>query len=203
MGRGALPQPGPGRGTRRSWLKVRRKKLQRLRSCAILRRGADSSGRGAHAARWVVSRAHGPFARDVRACHRRQASGRGSMRAWMVMACTTCPHRCGHLPPRRCGKWQLLGTVRRGHGLQSIWPRGSHWDSTGCNLFCDAAVCVARERARRSRPLSPRVSTAVREVVFAVSQGALGLIVGGPIDLVWSVRVLWSMLWRQGACGRD
>jgi len=26
----------------------------------------------------------------------------------------------------------------------------------------------------------------------------LGLSVGGPIDLVWSVRVLWAVLWRQG-----
>ena len=41
--------------------------------------------------------------------------------------------------------------------------------------------CVARERARRSRPLSSRVSTAVRGVVFAVSRGTLGLVVGGPI----------------------
>ena len=59
--------------------------------------------------------------------------------------------------------------------------------------------CVARERARRSRPLSSRVSTAVREVVFPVSRGTLGLTVGGPIDRISTGCVLQAMLWRQGA----
>ena len=48
---------------------------------------------------------------------------------------------------------------------------------------------------------SSRVSTAVREVVFPVSREtlALGLTVGGPIDWLSTGRVLWAMLWRQGA----
>ena len=100
------------------------------------------------------------------------------------------------LEPRRRGDVQLLGINLRWHGLQGIGLRGSHRGSTGCNLFRDEPACVARERARQSRPLSPRVSTAVREVVFAVSRGALGLVVGGPIDLRWTGRVLWAMLWR-------
>ena len=32
------------------------------------------------------------------------------------------------LEPRRRGDVQLLGVARRGHGLQSNWLRGSHWD---------------------------------------------------------------------------
>ena len=60
--------------------------------------------------------------------------------------------------------WHLLGVCRRWHGPSSNGLRGSHRGSTGCNLFRDAALCAARERLARSRPLSSRVSTAVREV---------------------------------------
>ena len=86
------------------------------------------------------------------------------------------------LEPRRRGDVLLLVISLRWHGLQSNGLHGPHWDSAGCNLFGDAAAWEARERARPNRPLSSRVSTAVREVVFPVSQGALGLTVGGPID---------------------
>ena len=60
--------------------------------------------------------------------------------------------------------WHILGVCRRWHGPSSNGLRGSHRYSTGCNLFRDAALCAARERLARSRPLSSRVSTAVREV---------------------------------------
>ena len=65
------------------------------------------------------------------------------------------------LEPRRRGDVQLLGTALRGHGLKSILPRPTPWDPIGCNLFPDASGFVARERARRSRPLSPRVQHAL------------------------------------------
>ena len=202
MARAALPQRGPGRGTRRSRVKVSRKKLQPLQSSSILRRGDVRSCRGASAAKLVAGRAIALLVCNGRGCHRSQACRRRSMHLCMIFTCYMILHR--HVSTRASQAWRCAAAGHRSSWawVQSIWPRGSPRRATGCNLFRDAAAWEARERARPNRPLSSRVSTAVREVVFLVSQGTLGLSVGGPIDLVWSVRVLWAVLWRQGARGR-
>ena len=182
MARGALPQRELDRPSLQFPFKVRCKELRPLRSSSLLRRGGERSCCGAAAAKLVAGRAIALLVCNGRGCHRSQACRRRSMRVCMIFSCFSHSHRC--VSTRASQAWRCAAAGHRSSWawVQSIWPRGSPRRATGCNLFRDAAAWEARERARPNRPLSSRVSTAVREVVFPVSQGALGLTVGGPID---------------------
>ena len=116
MARAALPQRGPGRGTRRSRVKVSRKKLQPLQSSSILRRGDVRSCRGASAAKLVAGRAIAAFVCNGRGCHRSQACRRRSMHLCMIFTCYMILHR--HVSTQASQAWRCAAA---GHISSMAW----------------------------------------------------------------------------------
>ena len=64
---------------------------------------------------------------------------------------------------------------RSRQALLAAWQLGLDRASTGCNLVCDAACCVSRERVSRDRPPQPHVSRVADEVDVGASLEPHGL----------------------------
>ena len=140
-----------------------------LRSSSLLRRGAERSCRGAAAAKLVAGRY------DRCLCVRwTRLSPQPSMPPQKHasvhdhhMLCMISPacieSRLAGM--EMCSCWAFLFDGMGCRALGCAVRIGSRLATT-CLGFGDAAVWEARERARPNRPLSSRVSTAVREVVF-------------------------------------
>ena len=68
---------------------------------------------------------------------------------------------------------------RSRQALLAAWQLGLDRASTGCNLVCDAACCVSRERVSRDRPPQPHVSRVADEVNVGASLEPHGLNLDG------------------------
>ena len=111
-------------------------------------------------------------------------------------------HRC--VSTRASQAWRCAAA---GHISSMAWA-AEHWAARFA-LVPDWLQFVSRcgglGSARTGSPISTSFIACIHRGErgrISVSRGTLGLTVGGPIDRVSTVRVLWAMLWRQGGRGR-